>query len=65
MRPLVLDAFEELFGLSERQAEMLKAVAVFVQRDDVGHGFFTVIIAAQDELEFHTHGEAPPGLNGG
>jgi len=61
----VLDGVEELLRLRERQAEMLDASVVFLQGDDIGDGFFMTIIAAHDELEFHTHGGAPPGLSGG
>jgi hypothetical protein len=56
-----LEELEKLFGLGEGQPEMLKAVEVLLQRDDLGHGLFTAIIAAQDELEFDTHGWAPAG----
>ena len=65
LQPCLLDEFEELFRLSERQAEMLNAMAVLFQRHDIGHGLFTAIIVAQNELEFDTYGEAPPGGMGG
>jgi hypothetical protein len=65
LQEFFLDEFEELFGLGEGQAEMLNAVAVFFQRHDISYGFFTAIIAAQDELEFDAHGWAPPGGMGG
>jgi hypothetical protein len=52
----VLDDFEELLRLRERQAEMLDASVVFLQGNDIGDGFFMALIAAHDELEFHTHG---------
>jgi hypothetical protein len=61
LQQFLLDEFEELFRLSERQAEMLNAAAVLFQRHDIGHSLFTAIIVAQDELEFDTHGGAPPG----
>ena len=61
----LLDAFEALFGLSKRQAEMFNALAVLFQRHDIGYSLFTAIIVAQDELEFDTHGGAPPGGMGG
>jgi hypothetical protein len=47
------------------QAQMLDALGVLLQCDDVGDSFFLAIIAAEDELQFHTPGGAPPGLNGG
>jgi hypothetical protein len=61
LQEFFLDELEELFGLGEGQAEMLNAVVVLVPRDDISHGPFTAIIAAQDELEFDAHGGAPPG----
>ena len=60
-----LDRGEELFGLRERQAQMLNALGVLLQGDEVCHRFFPAIIAAHDELEFDAHGRAPPGLSGG
>lgn len=45
--------------------EMLDALRVLLQGDDVGDDFFMAIIAAHDELELHTHGGVPPGLRGG
>jgi hypothetical protein len=44
---------------------MLEASVVFVQGDDIGDGCFLAIIAAQDELEFDTHGRTPLGLRDG
>jgi len=60
-----LDGVEELFGLPECQAQMLDALGVLLQGDEVGDGFFMAIVAAYDELEFDAHGRAPPGLRGG
>ena len=37
---------EELFGLSESQAEMLNVVVVLVPRDDISNSLFTAVIAA-------------------
>jgi hypothetical protein len=59
-----LDRGEELFGLPECQAQMLDALRVLLQGNDVSNGFFLAIIAAHDELEFDAHGRAPPGLIG-
>jgi hypothetical protein len=59
-----LDRGEELFGLPECQAQMLNALSVLLQGDDVSNGFCLAIIAAHDELEFDAHGRAPPGLSG-
>ena len=60
----VLDGGEELCGCLERQTEMRRACGVLLQGDEVCHRFFTAIIAAHDELDFDTHGRAPPGLSG-
>src|SRR2546427_3111383 len=60
-----LNRVEELFGLLECQAQMLAALSVLLQSDDVGDDFFLAIIAAHDELEFDAHGRAPLGLSGG
>ena len=65
LQQVVLESVQELFRLRERQAQMLNALVVFLQGDDIGDGFFLAIIAAHDELEFHTHGGAPPGLSSG
>jgi len=56
-----LKRVEELFGLPECQAQMLDALGVLLQGDEVGDGFCLAIIAAHDELEFDAHGRAPPG----
>jgi hypothetical protein len=60
-----LNRVEELFGLLECQAQMLDALSILLQGDDVGDDFFLAIIAAHDELEFDVHGRAPVGLRGG
>jgi hypothetical protein len=61
----VLNGVEELFGFRECQAQIFEAIAVLLQGDESSDGFFTALIGAQDELEFYTHGGAPPGLHGG
>jgi hypothetical protein len=65
LKHAVLDGVEELLRLRERQTQMLDAAVVFLQGDDIGDSFFLAIIAAQDELEFDTHGRTPPGLRDG
>ena len=60
-----LESVEELFGLPERQAQMLDALGVLLQGDEVGEGFFLAIIAAHNELEFDEPERAPPGLSRG
>ena len=44
------------------QAQMLDALGVLLQGDDVGDGVFMTIIAAQDELEFDAHGKVSSGV---
>jgi hypothetical protein len=65
LQQALLDSIQELFGLPECQAQMLDALGVLLQGDEVGDGFFMAIIAAYDELEFDVHGKTPPGLIGG
>jgi hypothetical protein len=54
-----LDGGEELLGFSKGQPQMLNALVVFLQGDDIRHSFLTAIIGAQDELKFDAHGEVP------
>jgi hypothetical protein len=60
-----LDDIEELFGLLECQAQMLDALGVLVQGNEVCHRFFMAIITAQDQLQFDAHGEGSSGSGGG
>src|SRR5207245_8682727 len=50
-----LQGAEELFGLRQGQPEMLDALIVFVEGDDIGDGLFITLIATHDELQFDTH----------
>jgi hypothetical protein len=52
----LLDDGEELFGFSERQAQVFDALGVFRQGEHIRHGFFTAIVSAHDELNFAVHG---------
>jgi hypothetical protein len=65
VQQVLLESVQELFGLAECQAQMLDALGVLLQGDDVSDGFFLPIVAAHDELKFDVHGRAPPGLSGG
>jgi len=56
-----LEGAEELFGLGQAQPEMLDAVVVLVEGDDIGDGFFITLIVTNDELQFDTHTGASPG----
>ena len=59
-----LEGAEELFGLRQGQPEMLDALVVLVEGDDIGDGLFLTLIAAHDELQFDTHTGASPGSSG-
>lgn len=50
LKHALLDRGEELLGFSQSQAQMLDALVVLVQGDEVGDGFFTAIIATDDQL---------------
>jgi hypothetical protein len=59
-----LEGAEKLFGLGQRQPEMLDAFVVFVERDDIGDGFFVSVIVRDDELQFDAHRRGSPGSSG-
>src|SRR5439155_3416640 len=52
LEQVILESVQDLLGLSEGQAQMLDALGVLLQNDEVGDGVFLAIIAAHDELEF-------------
>jgi hypothetical protein len=56
-----LEGAKELFGLGQTQPEMLDALVVLVEGDDIGDGFFMTVIVTNDELQFDVHREASPG----
>src|SRR4029434_6910167 len=56
-----LEGAEELFGLGQRQPEMVDALMVFVEGDNIGDGLFITLIVTHDELQFDTHTGASPG----
>ena len=58
-----LQGAEELFGLGEGQPEMLEALMVLVEGEDIGDGLFITLIVTHDELQFDTHTGASPGSN--
>ena len=59
-----LEGAEELFGLGQGQPEVLDALVVLVERDDIGDGFFMTVIVRDDELQFDAHSRASPGSSG-
>jgi len=56
-----LQGAEELFGLRHGQPEMLDALMVLVEGDDIGDGLFMTVIVTHDEWQFDTHTGASPG----
>ena len=50
-----LQGAEELFGLGQAQPEMLDALIVLIEGDDIGDGLFLSLIITHDELQFDTH----------
>jgi hypothetical protein len=56
-----LQGAEELFGLGQAQPEMLDALMVLVEGDDIGDGLFIALIITHDELQFDAHTGASPG----
>src|SRR6267143_509756 len=61
---VALEGAEELFGLGQAQPEMLDALVVLVEGDDIGDGFFVTVIVTDDALQFDTHTGASPGSCG-
>ena len=58
---VLLQGAEEVFGLRQGQPEMLDALMVLVEGDDIGDGLFMTVIVTNDELQFDTHTGASPG----
>src|SRR6266481_9633645 len=56
-----LEGAEELFGLGQTQPEMLDALVVLVEGDDIGDGFFLTVIVTDNELQFDAHSRTSPG----
>ena len=55
LEEVVLEGAEELFGLGQSQPEMLDALSVLVQGNDIGDGLFVTFIVTDDELQFEAH----------
>src|SRR5215471_6655677 len=64
LKEVSLDGIEELFGLRQGQPEMLDALLVLVEGDDIGDGLFLTLIVTDDKLQFGTHRRASPGSSG-
>src|SRR5712691_7248506 len=56
-----LQSAKELFGLRQGQPEMLDALIVLVEGDEIGDGLFITLIVTHAELQFDTHTGASPG----
>jgi hypothetical protein len=61
---VTLGGAEQVFGFRQGQPEMLDALVILVQGDDIGDGFFVTLIVTHDELQFDTHTVASPGSSG-
>ena len=64
LEEVLLQGAEEWFGLRQSQPEMLDALMVLVEGDDIGDGLFLTLIITQDELQFEAHTGASPGSSG-
>src|SRR5215470_11202250 len=61
LEELPLEGAEEVFRLRQGQPEVLDALIVLVEDDDIGDGLFLTLIVTHDELQFDTHTGASPG----
>src|SRR3989449_4891982 len=61
LQQVSLQGAEELFGLRQSQPEMLDALMVLVEGEDIGDGLFLTLIITHDELQFEVHTGASPG----
>src|SRR5438034_10213028 len=55
LEEVLLQGAEEVFGLGEGQPEMLDALMVLVEGEDIGDGLFITLIITHDELQFATY----------
>ena len=61
LEEVVLEGAEELCGLGQAQPEMLDALMVLIEGDDIGDGLFITLIVTHDALQFDTHTGASLG----
>src|SRR5215813_6473880 len=61
LEEVALEGAQELFGLGQTQPEMLDALVVLVEGDDIGDGLFVTLIVRDDELQFDAHSRVSPG----
>ena len=50
LEEVALEGAEELLGFGQTQPEMLNALVVLVEGDDIGDGLFVTVIVRNDEL---------------
>jgi hypothetical protein len=50
LEEVALEGAEEVFGFGQTQPEMLNALVVLVEGDDIGDGLFVTVIVRNDEL---------------
>jgi hypothetical protein len=55
LEEMLLEGAEEVFGLGQGQPEMLDALMVLGEGDDIGDGLFITLIVTHDELQFEAH----------
>jgi hypothetical protein len=61
LEEVLLQGAKEVFGLRQGQPEMLDALMVLVEGDEIGDSLFLTLIVTHDELQFDTHTGASPG----
>jgi hypothetical protein len=61
LEEVLLQGAEEVFGLRQGQPEMLDALMVLGEGDDIGDGLFLTLIVTDDKLQFDAHTGASPG----
>ena len=64
LQDVSLEDAEELFGFGEGQPELLDALIVFGEGDDIGNRLFMTVIVTDNELQCDAHTGASPGSSG-
>ena len=64
LEEVLLQGAEKVFGLGQSQPEMLEALMVLGEGDDIGDGLFVIVIVTDDELQFDAHSRTSPGSCG-
>jgi len=50
LEEMSLEGAEQVFGLGQGQPEMLNALVLYVEGEDISDGFFITLIVTNDEL---------------